>query len=537
MWVRLLAVFFMSFLLGNSFAQKLFLSANYDSITKTPIGPYPDYSLAGSKKNMSGFIDQPSLWKTYDVKDFGAIPDDNKDDIEAIQLAINTAAKNGGGIIKFPQGRFDFDVNTVEKFLTITASNILLIGYGAGADGTEFYDHKGSDWPNKKEKWMSGTLPSFIAVGKKETDFDWDKPFATITGIYNQHQYKLKVDKTNDLKEGQVILLAIRPKIQSDSSVLLYCTYPSKTIGKNLANLGKDNTYKIQQRYRIRKVWADSIMLEQPLIVPIKENWVANIYVCKNNIENVGIVGFRFTTTWSEEFRHHLNPVHDNGFDGIKFNNATDCFVLGMEFRNTSTAIGLFNALNCTIEDCRITGNRGHNGFQFGGTSTRCLGTRLQGGTQLHTFCLQNYASANVFLQCLAGEPAGIDCHGGLGVYNLVDNLKGGIFASGGNVGNTPPGIGTGLVFWNWTMGAVHPYNFRMADYSLSSVTTPGLVAIGLSNQYNWPIRIATSQKNKKTGPALVDHDQQTKALWVESLGQNAKPWSLYHWLKEKNNK
>lgn len=48
--------------------------------------------------------------KTYKVTDFGAKPNDGKDDTKAIQEAINTVSKNGGGRIMFPDGVYDISV-------------------------------------------------------------------------------------------------------------------------------------------------------------------------------------------------------------------------------------------------------------------------------------------------------------------------------------------------------------------------------------------------------------------------------------------
>lgn len=44
--------------------------------------------------------------KIYKLAEFGAIGDGNIVCTEAIQNAIDTAAKNGGGIVTFPDGIF-----------------------------------------------------------------------------------------------------------------------------------------------------------------------------------------------------------------------------------------------------------------------------------------------------------------------------------------------------------------------------------------------------------------------------------------------
>lgn len=51
---------------------------------------------------------ESALWKdtVFPVEDFGAVPDDEGDDSAALADALEAAAGNGGGIVRFPRGRF-----------------------------------------------------------------------------------------------------------------------------------------------------------------------------------------------------------------------------------------------------------------------------------------------------------------------------------------------------------------------------------------------------------------------------------------------
>ena len=44
--------------------------------------------------------------ESFHVDDYGAIPNDGKDDVHAINSAIEKAKKVGGGIIKFSKGKY-----------------------------------------------------------------------------------------------------------------------------------------------------------------------------------------------------------------------------------------------------------------------------------------------------------------------------------------------------------------------------------------------------------------------------------------------
>ena len=44
--------------------------------------------------------------KIFNITDYGAIPNDDKEDRNAIQAAVDAASANGGGIVFFPPGKF-----------------------------------------------------------------------------------------------------------------------------------------------------------------------------------------------------------------------------------------------------------------------------------------------------------------------------------------------------------------------------------------------------------------------------------------------
>ena len=85
-----------------------------------------DYSYAGYELGSEGIPKKFKNLKVFNVKDFGAIPNDSISDQEAIQNAIHTAEKNNGGIVFFPKGEFLVNVNpTQANPITITKSNII----------------------------------------------------------------------------------------------------------------------------------------------------------------------------------------------------------------------------------------------------------------------------------------------------------------------------------------------------------------------------------------------------------------------------
>lgn len=97
-----------------------------------------DFSYAGYfNGTVRGKMDENAKNK-FDVTQFGAIPNDGINDVDAIQKAVDSLAKCGGGILLFPAGIFNFDNTKQHKPLKIKKNKIQLIGKGEEPEGTVF---------------------------------------------------------------------------------------------------------------------------------------------------------------------------------------------------------------------------------------------------------------------------------------------------------------------------------------------------------------------------------------------------------------
>ena len=94
----------------------------------------PDYSYAGYKWGEEPIPEFKG--KIVNVEDFGAVPNDKKDDTKAITSALEAANKVDGPVILFfPKGRF-----ILKNILYIERSNIVIRGSGAeGENATTLY--------------------------------------------------------------------------------------------------------------------------------------------------------------------------------------------------------------------------------------------------------------------------------------------------------------------------------------------------------------------------------------------------------------
>jgi len=149
---------------GQSAAQNASVFTQWQSSPAT--SRLIDYSYAGfhGGKCLPPRISGPM----YNVVDYGAVPDDNKDDIDAIQKAVDAACRNGGGVVLFCAGTFDFDLNNPKQNpnVRIWASNVVIRGAGSGSNGTVLYDHKANIFnPGVPgDGWITVKLPNFFSL-------------------------------------------------------------------------------------------------------------------------------------------------------------------------------------------------------------------------------------------------------------------------------------------------------------------------------------------------------------------------------------
>jgi len=246
--------------------------------------------------------------------------------------------------------------------------------------------------------------------------------------------------------------------------------------------------YKTQHLVRIVKISGNTVSLEAPLLTTLEARWQPQLWAVPDLLENVAVIGFHLKNDWQDEFYHHLNGIHDNGYNGVSFSYVENGWVQALIAYGTSAAVGLNNSRNCSVFDVQIRGNPGHNGFVISQASTRNLVYHCRAGKSMHSFSVSGSASGNVFYNCSAEEPSAIDLHSGLGRYNLFDNLIGPTFKHGGNPQSLPPALGQGQVFWNWKVGRYEPYKGKYKTSVWDSRQLPGFLAVGVRGMHGQPL-------------------------------------------------
>jgi broad specificity phosphatase PhoE len=491
-----------------------------------------DFSFAGYEYGVKQPQIFPDGYKIFHVDSFGALPDDGKDDIDAIQATVNAVEKEGRGVVKFSAGVYDFDVTTEKRFVTVSSSNIVILGAGEGPDGTTLHDHAPSWYHDETKKWLAGRYPGFFLISKLPSDSTWypaesANAMAHITKGHKNSR-SLIVNPGHNLEAGKTYLLTM--KEDSANNLLKDLTFPLKRWGKARLNPDGFEKHRYRQYIKVTAINGNEIKTDIPLFRDMRPEFHPELWEADYLVGNVVVAGFHLLSDWHETFYHHKNSIHDNGWDHIKVRYAVNTCVFSIIHSNTSTAIGLSHSKNCSVYDCQIRGNPGHNGFVLGGASTANLLFNLKGGQQMHTYTITGQCTGNVFHNCWSEEPSAIDCHASVSVNNLFDNIYCATWKHGGNKKYLPPAHAQGLVLWNWKAGYSEPYKGKVKNILWNMTEVPGIIAVGVQGLYGQEIGYTDLSGTVHTS------DLKTSHAHIEFFNRGVKPASLYVFQKNHKN-
>jgi len=405
----------------------------------------PDFSYAGYHFSERAIPDV-SARPRFDVTEYGAIPDDDKFDDDAIQQAIETAEASQGGVVFFPPGKYRIagDDNR-RRSLRVSHSHIVLKGSGAGDGGTEIFMDK-----MRIGRRQIQVRPSRIS----------DDELATIVKDAPRESFWVEVDDPSDLGVGQNVVI----RHQSEEFTRLYFD-PLPLAGEWRRLFGRRGGMNIAEIHTIAQIDGNRVRFVNPIHFHLRlvesEPFTLRRF---DSIRECGIEDIRFTGHWDsfpEEFVHHKNGIHDSGWDAISMENVEDSWIRRCEFRNWNECIFTRNAYKMTIEDVTFSGKKGHTSVHArGGYGTLIKNCRHMAGH--HHGPGGGYGSVNlVVTQCAMQVDQNIDLHSGQSYACLYDDIEGGILR---NLGGPHPGLphaGRDLVFWNFRHRSTFDFTYN----------------------------------------------------------------------------
>ncbi len=444
-------IFFQSFILSSQ--ESKLLNDFFKSKEENKIAILPDFSYAGYSYGEKEIPN--SNRKIFDVTKYGAIPNDNKEDYNAIQKAIDAAEKNNGGIVYFPKGRFLINEKkpkigeSPRPPLRVSKSNIIIRGSGSDEKGTVLFS---------KYNRTAFKKPNFLI---KPLEIKLEKIGYVLKGN-KKGSFSLKLTTTNKLKIGDYI------EIQSQSPQLFNpeYLYPYEIDYSNGAtdnwSLMRKGKF-INEKHRIEKVNGNEIVFKTPLRFDIDDKFKWKIVRINLNSE-FGFENLMMEGQSTPNFVHHKNPnsfiidpntglrdydFHDGGFSGVFISNYSHSWVNNVTMKSWSNAIQVANSSNITISDVTIKGNKGHNSIVAYKASNILMNRIKDLANTHHGPEISGHSTGCVIKNSQWSRWVPIDAHGGHPYCNLVDISKGGLGGTPG--GNTLPHHGPDLVLWNFT--------------------------------------------------------------------------------------
>lgn len=422
----------------------------------------PDYSYAGYEY---GEIQEPKPVNNtvYNVIDFGAIPDDDIEDTDAIQKAIDSIGVNGGGILEFPKGRFLVNMDSTNLGnIQINYSNIVIRGAGQDSSGTIIYNGSSTHSHNEKSPWLSqfvfhtglnlfGT-DSFYSVEEEPS-------YSLLTKDLKKGEDVLFLEKTTRLKAGSFLMIAMK-NTTKDGDLMKELMNPLtfEEFQTSYLNAGKIEAPSFQWLIEIDEVLdGKSIRIKQPSRRDILTKYKAWI-VQAPMLEKIGIENMRFECAYKGGYKHHLSREHDYGWGAVCLHRVAHGWISDLTIHNYTQTTHLVNSRNVNIKDITITGWDGHYGPKLYNSSDNLISNIKVLAPRTHGPGVEGASFGNVFKNIYLKHPQPLDLHGLAEprlcppMFNLFENISKVTMVAGGGAPQNLPHAGEYNTFWNVEM-------------------------------------------------------------------------------------
>ncbi len=533
-----------------------FVSQNAENIL-------PDFSYAGFDHGRSAPPDVWSLgYKVYNICDYGAVPNDGKDDRQAFLDCLTaafgspsssaayltfSAGANARKIIYIPEGEYIFytdddkvyinaDGHPDTQAIRIYGGNVVL--KGAGRDKTRVL-MTGMLLPQNHTTYTSPSTGMYssswlICMCGAGTDSAADTRFtsgARISENAAKGAFSVKVaSNPQNLKAGDwVCMRAIIPDSAYIAAELEGMT-PLSNWDINTSGIS------LREYHQVKSVSGNTITFEEPLMhaVDASKNFYIPLFT---HTTGLGVEDITFVGQNVNDFVHHGSWIPDGAYKPLDYFYCTDSWLRRCGFEGVSEVCTFSYGANNAMYDLTVSGWRGHNNarvarqsFTFVGkcsdTSDGLVhsynpayskGFTLSGAGSFHGNGVAYESSANVFWRDSWGKDAAFESHGRQSRCNLFDCCDGGFMShrQGGGTDDMPNHMGD-LVFWNFDSSNSWSGNFDWWSPSTAMyVVKPILVGMHGSTVKS----LASTVKIDYSNGAAVDVESLYEAQLRRRLG------------------
>jgi len=405
----------------------------------------PDFSHAGYAYGEKGI--PPASGRVFDVTDFGAIPNDDDCDRQAIISTIRAAERHGGGIVFFPKGRFLIsETEGSRDGIEINHSNIVLKGSGSAEDGTVLFMRHHLLPKDPEKMWTTPYAITFTPPGAVVSSWEvknsYGGPATEVLEPAKTGDKALIVSHSEGFEAGMTISLVAENKALADQFT------PGMAYREKWGRF-HERGITVSEKHKISSIDGTKLILRAPLLTDIDPalEWSVIAYPM---LENCGFEDITFQGNFHEVFVHHKNAIHDSGWSSVLMQNCHNSWVRRCRFVDVSSPARLNGCLASSILLCGVEGNMGHDSFKIT-FSTNCLtGLVRDTAPMFHGPGASHLSAGSVIWRIHAPDSDGIDFHGTYPRVSLVDaSVSGGFHKAGASFRDFPQHL-DGAVFWNY---------------------------------------------------------------------------------------
>lgn len=502
--------------------------SNQSSVGLEDAGFLPNWANAGYQFG----AELPRSVATHSVLDFGAIPNDGKDDTVAFKRALTELNDSVSPVVlEIPAGEFD-----LSDVLYLTRGHFTL--KGAGSDKTRLRFTRSlaeMQLPERITKlrqylrendkrvdgqyfsefsWTGGVIWSRLPTGDP-IDFDGLGPFlgtpvSALSGRRGTHQ--VTVSSTHGLAVGESFKIRWANKEGAGSSFLkhLYGGQPEEFFGR----LTEDPTRVLaEQDATIESINGKTLTLTQPLLHDLRPEWQVEMGQVAA-IEELGIEGFTLAFPEQDFAGHHKEA----GYNGLHLNDLRHSWVRDLVIENADSGVLTDRSAHITLRNVRVKGRGGHYGIHCGSVYGMLSEDFTVAAHFAHSVSFNTRCTGSVFHRGEISDGS-LDQHRGVNHQNLYDSIiahesdpQSELFQHGGAKYWGPP-HGAYNTFWN--------IEVRFADSAVSSST------VSLGAVTNTARAYMSGLRSNSPAALRYENARRLKSPAVESLYESQRATAL----------
>lgn len=406
--------------------------------------PLPDFSYAGYGFGVEPI---PRVTTELDVADFGAVPDDGKDDSIALKAALAAAHEMSGPVrVQLHAGRYQ-----LTEILWIEKSGVVLSGMGSGEGGTQLFmprpldqiDDGGAlteireylEEEDKYERQPEANLNVLFSEYSWSAGFIWvrypggrhatykesyDRPIATISSITGGKQFsrELTAASPEELSVGDVVQIHWHNREGPDGA-LIKSLYGESGLKVGSRHWEKPDRPLVRQATRIEAIDGNQVTIADPLLHDISQQLPA-YFARWDHLTDVGIQGLALMFPENPYFGHH----NEAGYNGIYFTGVYNGWIRDVRISEADAGILTDDLANVTISNIVTDGtHKAHYGVHVGNVHNVLVEELTVFNPTEHTFSFNTQATKSVYKDSVAWHQPTLDQHAGANHQNLYDRI------------------------------------------------------------------------------------------------------------------